>query len=193
MSGMHASLTDGHLWWITSRAAGTAALVFSSIAVGFGLAMTLRLFRRNGPDMRVAHEALSLATMIAIVVHGLALLPDRFFHPSLADISVPFVSNYMEPWMGIGIAGGWVLIILGLAYYARGRIGAERWRKLHRLTALAWIAGIVHTVGEGTDAASAWYLIISFALIVPAAFLLCYRYLTEKLPPPPVDGNGVMW
>jgi sulfoxide reductase heme-binding subunit YedZ len=187
---MHPSLTDGHLWWITSRASGTAALVFSSIAVGFGLAMTLKLFRRNGPDMRVTHEALSLATMIAIVVHGLALLPDTFFHPSLAGIAVPFVSHYMEPWMGIGIAGGWVLIILGLAYYARGRIGAERWRKLHRLTALAWI---VHTLGEGTDAASAWYLIISFTLIAPATVLLCYRYLTEKLPPPPVDGNGVMW
>ena len=109
---MNLSLTDGHLFWITSRAAGTAALVFSTFAVGLGLAMSLRLLRARGPDMRVTHEALSLATMLAIVVHGLSLLGDKFFNQNLADIAVPFASGFREPWMAIGIIGGWALIAL---------------------------------------------------------------------------------
>jgi hypothetical protein len=29
-------------------------------------------------------------------------------------------------WMGLGIVAGWLLVILGLSYYARGRIGPAR-------------------------------------------------------------------
>ena len=59
----------------------------------------------------------------------------------------------------MGIVAGWSLIILGLSYYARGRIGPARWRRLHRFTALAWILGVVHGIAEGTDAGAAWFLV----------------------------------
>src|SRR2546423_335735 len=150
---------EHHLFWITSRAAGSAALLLSSAAVCVGLAMGGRLVRAGGPDLRSTHEALSLATLAALVVHAISLLGDRFLHPSVADISVPFVSAYREPWMATGIVGGWMMILLGLSYYARGRIGAQRWRKLHRCTALAWILGVAHTLGEGTDVGQPWFLL----------------------------------
>ena len=54
--------------------------------------------------------------------------------------------------MSLGIVGGWMFVILGLSYYVRGRIGPQRWRKLHRFTALAWVLGVVHALGVGTDA-----------------------------------------
>src|SRR4051794_35790133 len=115
-----------HLFWITSRAAGTAALLLSSAAVAIGLTMGGRLLKRRGPDLRVTHEALSLATMAALVVHAVSLLGDSFMHPSVADISIPFASSYREPWMATGIVGGWMMILLGLSYYVRGRIGMAR-------------------------------------------------------------------
>ena len=63
-------------------------------------------------------------------------------------------------------------------------IGASRWRKLHRLTALAWIAGIVHTLGEGTDAGQIWFLAMLAIVAVPAVLLLAVRYLTDEAPRP---------
>ena len=61
-----------HLFWITSRAAGTAALVVASLAVSLGLLMSTRLLKRfKAADLRLTHETLSLATMVAIAVHGL--------------------------------------------------------------------------------------------------------------------------
>ena len=71
-----------HLFWITSRAAGFAALVLASLAVSLGLLMSTKLLRRRGPDLRVTHEILSLSTIVAIVVHAAALLGDQFLHPS---------------------------------------------------------------------------------------------------------------
>ena len=87
-----------------------------------------------------------------------ALLGDTYFHASVADLTIPFVRNYRGPFMAIGIIGGWGMLALGLSYYVRERIGVNRWKVLHRFTALAWILGIVHSLGEGTDAGRLWFL-----------------------------------
>ena len=165
-----------HLFWITSRAAGTAALVLASLAVCLGLLMSTRLLKRFGaPDLRVVHEALSLATLAAIAVHGVTLLGDQFLNPSFVDISVPFASGYKTGWTTLGIVSGWALAALGLSYYARARIGQERWRSLHRFTALAWIFGLAHSLGEGTDAGQTWFLVMIGIVAVPALVLLLWR------------------
>src|SRR4051794_4642299 len=154
-----------HFFWITSRAAGIAALLAATAAVALGLLMSTRL--RKSADFKPMHEALSLATLVALAVHALSLLGDSYLSPSLADVTIPFVGGYERLWTSIGIVGGWMLMILGLSYYVRGRIGPARWRGLHRFTALAWVLGIVHAVGEGTDAGAAWFLLTAAAVILP--------------------------
>jgi sulfoxide reductase heme-binding subunit YedZ len=171
-----------HLFWITSRAAGIAALVLASLAVSLGLLMSLKFMRRRGPDLIAVHEILSLSTLVALFVHGAALIGDQYMHPSIADIALPFLSSYKTVWTSIGIIAGWSLALLGLSYYARRRIGVTRWRKLHRFTALAWIAGVVHSLGEGTDAGQVWFLAMIAIVVVPAIALLLMRYLTDEQP-----------
>jgi methionine sulfoxide reductase heme-binding subunit len=166
-----------HLFWIASRAAGIAALLLSSAAVGVGLTMGGRMVKGRGVDLRAAHEALSLATLIAIVVHAVTLLGDSYLNAGALDVAIPFVSGYKEPWMSIGIVAGWGLVALGVSYYFRTRIGVARWKRLHRWTALAWLAGIVHSLGEGTDAGTAWFLVCTAVAVVPALALLVVRHL----------------
>src|SRR3954453_15995654 len=120
-----AAVTE-HVFWITSRAAGTVGLLLSSLAVCVGLLFGGKLVKGR-PDPRHLHEALSLATIVALVVHAVALLGDSFLSPSVADISIPFVSGYQRGWTTLGIVAGWALIALGLSYYARDRIGQARW------------------------------------------------------------------
>ena len=64
---------------------------------------------------------MSLATVVALAIHAVSLLGDGFLKPSLADITIPFASSYKDPWMAIGVIGGWLMVILGVSYYARGR------------------------------------------------------------------------
>jgi methionine sulfoxide reductase heme-binding subunit len=163
------------VFWVTTRAAGTVALMASSVSMCVGLLMGGRLAKASRLDLRVTHEALSLAALVALAVHVSSLLADSFFHPSLLDITVPFVSGYKEPWMSIGIIGGWAMVLLGLSYYARGSIGPERWRRLHRWTAAAWALGVVHAIGEGTDHSRMWFLAATGMVVFPATALLYQR------------------
>jgi sulfoxide reductase heme-binding subunit YedZ len=169
-----------HLFWITSRAAGIVALVLASLAVSLGLVMSLKLMRRRGPDLIAIHEILSLSALVAIVVHGLTLLGDQYLRLSIADIALPFVSSYKTVWTSLGIIAGWGLALLGLSYYARRFVGSKRWRKLHRFTAVLWIFGLAHSLGEGTDAGQIWFLAMIAIVAVPALALLLTRYLTDE-------------
>ena len=132
-------------------------------------------------DLRTLHEALSLATMVALAVHAFALLGDGYLKPSLADVTIPFVIDYERWWTALGIVGGWLFVILGLSYYVRGKIGPARWRKLHRFTALAWVLGVVHALGAGTDAGAVWFLLAAAAAVIPAGALLARRLVPAHM------------
>ena len=174
-----------HLFWITSRAAGVLALVLASLAVSLGLLMSTKLLRRRGPDLLAAHEILSLTAIVAIVVHGVTLLGDKYLNASLIDIAVPFAFSYKTLWTSLGIISGWGLALLGLTYYARRWFGAARWRKLHRFTSVVWLAGLVHALGEGTDAGQLWFLVMIGLVAVPALGLLAWRTVYRGQPPAP--------
>ncbi len=166
-----------HLFWITSRAAGGAALLLASASVAVGLMMSSKRRGSNKRDLRAIHEALSLTTLAMVALHGVALLGDSYLNPGLSGIAVPFVSAYRPLWTGLGIIAGYGLAVLGLTYYLRNRIGAARWRRLHRLTAVFWLLAVGHTIGAGSDAAQIWFLAASGALVIPAALLLGLRWL----------------
>jgi sulfoxide reductase heme-binding subunit YedZ len=179
-----------HFFWITSRAAGIAALLLASAAVGLGLALSGRMAKTRTQDLRPLHEALSLATLAALVIHAVSLLGDSFLHPGLADITIPFASSYQRLWQTTGIIAGWMLIILGLSFYARARIGVQRWRKLHRYTALAWILSIGHSLGQGTDAGRIWFLAAVGMVVLPTLWLLIERHTGALTVPERADAAG---
>jgi methionine sulfoxide reductase heme-binding subunit len=166
-----------HLLWITSRAAGGAALLLASASVAVGLMMSSKRKGSSKRDLRAIHEALSLTTLAMVALHGLSLLGDSFLSPGLTGIAVPFAGSYRPLWTGIGIIAGYGLAVLALSYYFRDRIGTARWRRAHRLTAVFWLLAIVHTVQAGSDAAELWFLVLSGAIAVPAALLLGLRWL----------------
>ena len=183
LDAMPATALDTHLFWITSRAAGSLALILASLSVGFGLLMAGKLVKGKGPDLRVVHEALALGTIGALVVHAGALVLDGFIRMSVLDVTVPFLSGYHRVWTTLGIMGGWAIVLLGLSFYVRDRIGRGRWKLLHRFTAVGWLAGVGHALGEGTDAGTWWFLASTALVVGPALALLAVR-LSAAAPAP---------
>lgn len=165
-----------HLFWITSRAAGSAALITASASVAAGILLSTRRSRSMPlSELRPVHEALSITTLALIALHGLSLLGDRFLRPGLLGIAIPLAGPYRPAWTAAGIVAGYGLAALGLTYYCRDAIGAARWRRLHRFTALFWVLGIVHTVGSGSDVSQPWFLLLTGAAVLPTAVLLIGR------------------
>lgn len=166
-----------YLWWLASRASGIVALLLVTASVAIGLTMASKIVRRRGigPVLAKVHEQTALAGLVAIAVHGVTLLGDRWLHPGVAGIAVPFAMSYRPLFTGLGIVAGYLAALLGLSFYARRRIGARLWRKLHRATIVVWMLGMVHALGAGTDAGSPWLRTLMLATGVPIAVLFAIR------------------
>jgi methionine sulfoxide reductase heme-binding subunit len=166
-------------WWLASRASGVVALALLAASVGLGLAMAARALRRPGlPRILLAlHEHLALAALVAVAVHGITLLGDRWLHPGPAGIAVPFVMGYRPLWTGLGIVAGYLGAALGLSFYLRRRLGAKRWRATHRLTPLVYVLALAHTLGAGTDAGTPWLRGLLVVLSAPLVHLGVLRAL----------------
>jgi hypothetical protein len=91
---MLALAAETHVFWITSRAAGVVALLLASLSVCVGLSIGGRMLPSWLRDARALHEALSLATIAALLVHVVSLLGDSFMQPSIVDLTVPFASSF---------------------------------------------------------------------------------------------------
>ncbi len=179
------------LWWLASRASGIVALGLISISVLVGLLMSTKSVRRPALKRSLLrlHEHVALAGLVAISVHGLTLLGDHWLKPGLTGITIPFALSYRPLFTAAGIVGGYLAAALGLSYYARRRIGARLWRRLHRATVIVWALGVVHTLGAGSDASTVWLRAIVLTSGVPIVYLGLVRILpalgrTATTPPP---------
>jgi sulfoxide reductase heme-binding subunit YedZ len=162
-----------YAWWLASRASGIVALVLIALSVAIGLAMAAKALRKPGlPKLLIAiHEHAALAALVAIAVHGITLLGDRWLDPGPVGIAVPFAIDYRPVFTGLGIVAGDLAAILGLTFYLRRRIGMRRWRNAHRLTPLVYVLGVTHTLGAGTDAGEPWLIALLLATGTPILYL----------------------
>ena len=177
-----------YAWWLASRASGIVALVLIALSVAIGLAMAAKAVRKPGvPRILIAvHEHAALAALVAIAVHGITLLGDHWLDPGILGITVPFVIDHEPAFTGLGIIGGYLAAILGLTFYLRRRIGNRRWRNAHRLTPLVYVLGVIHTVGSGSDAGTAWLTAILIATGTP----ILYLGILRALPAQPVSARA---
>jgi methionine sulfoxide reductase heme-binding subunit len=166
-------------WWLASRASGLVALALITLSVGLGLAMAGKVAGKPGVKkvLIAVHEHAALAGLIAIAVHGITLLGDRWLAPGPVGIAVPFVMDHEPAWTGLGIVAGYLAAALGLSFYARRRIGNRRWRQLHKLTILVYVMSVAHTLGAGTDASTPWLRAAMVATGAPILFLFVMRVL----------------
>lgn len=169
-------------WWIASRAAGIVALILFTVAVLAGLTMASRLASTPARKRAIlqVHEHAALAGLIAVAVHGITLLGDRWLDPGPLGIAVPFVIDYKPLAVASGIVGGYLAAALGLTFYIRRRMGAARWRRLHQFTLLAWLLGFLHALFAGTDAGTVWMQLVLLWTAGPVMVLLLARVTAER-------------
>jgi sulfoxide reductase heme-binding subunit YedZ len=155
------------------------ALILISVSVLLGLAMAAKMVRRPGVKRSMVrlHEHVALAALLAIAAHGLALLGDAWLRPGLRGIAVPFAMSYRPTFTGLGIIGGYLAFLLGPSFYLRRRIGARRWRALHRGTIAIWLLSAVHTLGAGSDAHTVWLRVVVLVPLAPIVYLLVLRLM----------------
>ena len=165
-------------WWLASRSAGIVAFLLITAAVLIGLFMASSVSRRPGLKRTLVkvHEQVALAALVAIGAHGVLMLGDAWLRPGITGIAIPFTIAYRPLWTGLGILAGYLTLLLGPTFYLRRRIGARRWRQIHRVIVVVFVLAVAHSLGSGTDGASLWFRALAIASASAVAVLLALRY-----------------
>jgi methionine sulfoxide reductase heme-binding subunit len=166
-----------YVWWLAARSAGIVAFLLIAAAVIIGLFLSSDVSRRPGlkRDLVKVHQQVALAALATIAAHGILLLGDKWLNAGVTGITIPFTIAYRPVWTGLGILAGYLAVALGPTFYLRRRIGARRWRLIHRFTVLVYALAVVHSLGSGTDGGSLWFTAVVIATAVPITALLALR------------------
>lgn len=184
-------------WWLASRAAAIVAFVLITTAVIIGLLMASKVIKKPGlkRDLVKVHEQIALTALVAIGAHGVLLLGDAWLKPGITGITIPFTLEYRPLWTGMGILAGYLALLLGPTFYWRRKIGAKRWRQIHRATVVVFALAVAHSLGSGTDGASTWFRVMVLGSVAIVLGLVVLRY-TRRAPrrakvTPPVSRPAV--
>lgn len=165
--------------WYLARASGLTLYLLLWLAAALGLGLTTGLFDRFG-GRAVIYSLHGFATGLAYVflgLHALSLAADQSVSFGLTDLVVPFHAPWREPWTGLGVIAGELLILIGASFSIRRWTGYRFWRALHWLTFPMYAMGLAHGLGAGTDTGALWadllYLITALSLV----WLAVYRVL----------------
>ncbi len=177
-----------HFYWYLGRSAGFVAfwLLFASVALG--LAVSSRVFdgMLGRPWVFEIHKFLSIFVLIVMVFHALIMLPDPYAKFTLAQMLVPFRSQYRMLPVAVGVFTLYGSVIITATFYLKGVIGQRGWRMVHYLTFLLFIGALAHGVYAGTDSPALAAQLSYLASGVAVLFLTFFRILAARSARPKV-------
>ena len=140
------------LWYIT-RAAGIIAYLLLWLSTAWGLAVSSKIFdpllhRAFTYDM---HQFISLVAIGFTILHIVVLFADQYLPFSVAQVLIPFIAPYRPLWVGVGIIGLYLTLLVTVTFYIRRWIGQKTFRVIHLASFLAYAGVTIHGLMAGTD------------------------------------------
>ncbi len=163
-------------WWYVTRAAGLTSYFLLWFSMIWGLAISSKIFHPaiEGSLSYDFHEFLSLLGLGFILLHVIVLLLDRFLPFSIWQILIPFTDSYRPLWVGLGIVGFYLILLVTVTFYLRQQIGNAAFRSIHILSLIGYLLAVGHGLFAGTDSAlpiTKWMYTLTFLLVI---FLVVY-------------------
>jgi sulfoxide reductase heme-binding subunit YedZ len=171
--------------WYATRGAGAVSLVLLSAVVVLGILSVLRVQSTGWPRFLTVglHRNLALMTLAFLALHIVTAVVDPFTHLGWLAAVVPFSSYYRTFWLGLGTIAFELLLAVVLTSLVRGLIGQVAWRLVHWLTYACWPFAVLHGVGTGTDAWSAWLFTLQAICVVAVLAAVAYRLMAGSRDP----------
>jgi predicted ferric reductase len=180
--------------WYTTRGAGAVSMILLSAVVILGVLSSLhdrparagRTSENSGWPRFLTlglHRNLALMTLVFLALHIVTAVVDPFTHLGWLTVVLPFSSYYRTLWLGLGTIAFELLAAIVLTSLLRGLIGQAAWRTIHWLAYASWPVAVLHGFGTGTDALSAWFMVLSILCIGSVAMAIVYRILQPATDP----------
>jgi predicted ferric reductase len=147
------------LWWYTVRATGLVAWLLVTLAVVWGLLLSLRQIpasRRSGLPrpawMLDLHRFLGGLALLFVVAHVGALAFDSFVGFGWDDLLVPFASAWRPAAVAWGIVAAYLLVAVEISSLLMRQMRRGLWHAVHLLSLVVFGAITAHALYAGADA-----------------------------------------
>jgi predicted ferric reductase len=163
--------------WYATRLLGLLSYLVITGSVIYGLLLSTGILDAiaHRTVSFTLHQDLSAIGLGLALVHAAMLTLDHSVPFTVAQVLIPFSGPYRPVWVGIGQLALYLTIVVVASFSMRKRIGQKRWRTLHYVTFLVFLAATAHGLMAGTDTAAPWAFwgyLLATAVVV---FLTGYR------------------
>jgi methionine sulfoxide reductase heme-binding subunit len=180
MASMHMDRIDVYWSFPILQASGIAALIWAYLGVLLGLAVSTPAgswWPLSRATTNRLHRQLSLLVIGLILVHALATAYD-----AMGDNLLTAFVPWQESWTAavfaynLGIFALYLAVLVGPTYYLRRRVGAVRWRFVHRAAVVVYLLSVWHTLLLGLDFSHyAWVRPVTWLAQLPLLALFAVR------------------
>lgn len=166
------------LWYLT-RASGIMSYLLLFLLTMTGLGITSGwIYYFFGPvfSWRL-HRTYGITLVAFILIHLVTLAFDTTANFSLADLFVPFHSEFKPLYMSFGIIGFWLfvfIIITSLIWVVKKY---KPWRWVHYLAFPAFVLLFLHGVLIGTDTTNTLMMLMYWSTGILVALGVVYRVM----------------
>jgi predicted ferric reductase len=173
---------NANVTWHITRSAGWVAYLLLWFSTVWGLMLPSKLLNRFlSPTFIVDfHEFISLLSIGFVLLHVSILLIDQYLPYSLSQILLPFLSPYRPFWVGIGVLGFYLILLVTITFYLRQRIGQKTFRSIHMLSLVGYLGTVLHAFFAGTDSSLLAAQGIYFSTFMVVMFLSAYWLINRS-------------
>lgn len=159
----------GTATWDMTRSAAWSSYLLLWASVITGVGVNLRFHPGVGKQALVfeIHRMTGTLGLTVALVHGFALLFDRYLTFHVWDIFVPLTSDYRPVQVGLGVLALWLLFAVLLSTWFAGWVPGAVWRAIHYLSYPAFALALVHGLTAGSDTQH-WPTHVIYSLTVGA-------------------------
>ncbi len=170
-------------WWYVTRAAGLTSYILLWLSMVWGMAISTKILSPTieGTYSYDFHEFLSLLGLGFVLLHVIVLAVDRFLPFTVWQMLIPFVDTYRPLWVGLGIIGFYIFLLVTLTFYMRQAIGPQMFRSIHVLSLLGYLGATLHGFFAGTDSALPMTRLIYAGTFLVVVFLTAYWLVIRGL------------
>ncbi len=169
-------------WWYLSRSSGIVAWALLTASMIWGLLFTTRILKGHPTPKWLLdlHRHLGGLALAFTALHLVALWADSYVEFGIADLFVPFASDWKSGPVALGVMALYLLVAVEGTSLAMKRLPRKTWRNIHLASyGLFWIATL-HGITAGTDATHPAYWAANTLAAAAVVFLTVYRLLAER-------------
>ena len=175
LNWLFAANTVQTMWYIT-RASGLVAYVLLWFSMVWGLGVSSKIFDvvLHGTFTYDFHQYISLLAIGFTLLHVGVLLFDGYMPYSVFQILIPFISPYRPFWIGIGIIGFYLMLLVTVTFYIRQKIGMKVFRTIHVFSLVSYFAITLHSFMSGSDSSLPSVMVLYVVTFLITMFLIVY-------------------